>query len=335
MNIAEIREKYPQYNNASDAQLADALHAKYYSHVPKEQFYSKIGYSTEPEQSFLNKLPRNIAAGLTRGAAGLANIPYDIASMGGGGRGQGPEEQQLMQALGEKSQQPNAERIPHFGEHDYSKMYGITGQPTTADQAIQMASEFALPIGGAARGGATTLRAIGHAIADLPLTRGMAARSLRQARNAAVERGVERLPIDREVLRDTRQFLPNTAPYRNLLQEAMRGNYDPLFTLQSDLGAQARQLTRSSSGAERLHGIEAHNTRQRLLDSMRNALAQSGHEDIANMMQHGQNRYRQYHTTKRLLYDPATKVAKETAKYAGIPLSLAGIMKALYSAGSE
>jgi len=47
MNLQEIREKYPQYNHASDQELADALHKKYYSHAPKETFYSKIGFKPD------------------------------------------------------------------------------------------------------------------------------------------------------------------------------------------------------------------------------------------------------------------------------------------------
>ena len=47
MNIAEIRKKYPQYNDLSDQQLADGMHAKYYSDIPKDQFYEKIGVSPE------------------------------------------------------------------------------------------------------------------------------------------------------------------------------------------------------------------------------------------------------------------------------------------------
>jgi hypothetical protein len=41
--IADIREKYPQYNDMSDADLAGALHRKYYSDMPREQFDAKIG----------------------------------------------------------------------------------------------------------------------------------------------------------------------------------------------------------------------------------------------------------------------------------------------------
>jgi hypothetical protein len=43
--LAEIRKNYPMYSDLSDQDLADKLHAKYYSDLPKETFYSKIGFS--------------------------------------------------------------------------------------------------------------------------------------------------------------------------------------------------------------------------------------------------------------------------------------------------
>jgi TonB family protein len=43
MNIATIREKYPQYADLPDKQLVDALHDKYYKDIPLEQFYAKVG----------------------------------------------------------------------------------------------------------------------------------------------------------------------------------------------------------------------------------------------------------------------------------------------------
>ena len=45
MNILEIRQKYPQYSDLSDTQLADSLHGKYYSDIPKNDFYGKVGLS--------------------------------------------------------------------------------------------------------------------------------------------------------------------------------------------------------------------------------------------------------------------------------------------------
>jgi hypothetical protein len=41
--IAEVRQQYPQYSDMSDADLAGALHAKYYSDIPKSDFDKKIG----------------------------------------------------------------------------------------------------------------------------------------------------------------------------------------------------------------------------------------------------------------------------------------------------
>ena len=47
MNLDQIRQKYPQYKNVPDAELARAMHQKYYSNVPFEEFAGKIGYKPE------------------------------------------------------------------------------------------------------------------------------------------------------------------------------------------------------------------------------------------------------------------------------------------------
>ena len=50
-SIAEIRQQYPQYADIPDVQLADALHQKFYSDMPKMDFYKAInltGASTIP-----------------------------------------------------------------------------------------------------------------------------------------------------------------------------------------------------------------------------------------------------------------------------------------------
>ena len=41
-SIAEIRQQYPQYADIPDVQLADALHQKFYSDMPKMDFYKSI-----------------------------------------------------------------------------------------------------------------------------------------------------------------------------------------------------------------------------------------------------------------------------------------------------
>ena len=46
--IAEIRAQYPQYSDMSDADLAGALHTKFYSDMPVAEFNAKIGLTPAP-----------------------------------------------------------------------------------------------------------------------------------------------------------------------------------------------------------------------------------------------------------------------------------------------
>lgn len=41
--IQEVRKKFPQYDNMSDQELADAIHKKFYSDLPREEFDAKLG----------------------------------------------------------------------------------------------------------------------------------------------------------------------------------------------------------------------------------------------------------------------------------------------------
>ena len=46
--ISDIRARYPQYNDLSDDQLADAIYRKSYADMPRDQFNAKIGYKPQP-----------------------------------------------------------------------------------------------------------------------------------------------------------------------------------------------------------------------------------------------------------------------------------------------
>lgn len=98
ITIKEIRENYPQYKDKSDIELADAIHAKYYSKLPKEMVYKKLDVNLgEPqeEQGFLSKALegyKNYAKGAIKGqaqafgdiGASAANtIPYLIEKLSG------------------------------------------------------------------------------------------------------------------------------------------------------------------------------------------------------------------------------------------------------------
>ena len=40
--LAEFRTKYPQYNDMPDVELADSLHQKFYSDIPRPQFFQQL-----------------------------------------------------------------------------------------------------------------------------------------------------------------------------------------------------------------------------------------------------------------------------------------------------
>jgi arsenate reductase-like glutaredoxin family protein len=115
----------------------------------------------QPEQTFGTKLPINVKAGLANAFTGLANIPYELGKVVsttnfgrllGGKFYPSPEEVQ--------QRQKTAEMIPHFGEHDFGKELGLTGQPTLSDKAIQLGTEFAVPLGYGIKGLKTAIKAI-------------------------------------------------------------------------------------------------------------------------------------------------------------------------------
>lgn len=90
MNIAEIRQKYPQYNDLSDEQLAQGLHKKFYSDMDFGEFSQKIGLARPQEKGYalgrVATLDKGATYGLGRKLGGLVNAigaaPVD-AIMGG------------------------------------------------------------------------------------------------------------------------------------------------------------------------------------------------------------------------------------------------------------
>lgn len=65
--IAEIRQKYPQYSDMSDAELAGALHKKYYSDMPVSDFMSKIGMGSGLPSDDAVSVARTGVGGLIEG----------------------------------------------------------------------------------------------------------------------------------------------------------------------------------------------------------------------------------------------------------------------------
>lgn len=129
---------------------------------------------------------------------------------------------------------------------------------------------------------------------EIPLTKGVGGKKLNAVRAEIKNRGGFNLEIPKDILKDAKQYLPKDAPTKKLLQKAQSGDYDSLFTLQSDLRKRGSALQRSFSGAERNHGFDAQNLRNRLLNAMKEDLGKKGHGDLADTLSLGQKRYAQH-----------------------------------------
>jgi len=108
LTISDVREKFPQYKDMSDEDLAKGLHKKYYNDMPFEDFSKKIGYGAKPEKKEPEKRKKldfpqiaessvmgglagaaapEIAAGVGRGVSGLGSlvgmVPHPLAKAAG------------------------------------------------------------------------------------------------------------------------------------------------------------------------------------------------------------------------------------------------------------
>lgn len=289
-------QQYDVPDDATPQHIQQSLGLK----APEQEAQSmddEYSFLDKPRQSFLNKLPRNIAAGGINALHGLANIPYDVAKFAEErNKNRKPEgyEANLRTMFGKPmAAQENpfkAEQFHVAPNFDSSKFVGIEGAPNQTDRAIQGLTEFAIPFGsGKVRMGA---RALGEAV---PLFRALGAGKLNRANELAKTRDIGSLDIPEHLIEDLRQYMPDTAPYRNMIEKAKQGDYQSLFQLQSDAGKQAGGRANDYfSFAQRAHGRAGLEARGDLISKMKENLTSMGHEDVAKLFGKGQNDYRRY-----------------------------------------
>lgn len=125
-SLEEIRQKYPQYQDLSDGDLADKLHNKYYPDLSAEDFRQRIGFDapyvpipeaqgipeTEKPPSVAEGVGRSLAKGATFGASD--EIAAKMASLTGiGGQAEGTDYETLLAAERARDEQiPASVAIP-------------------------------------------------------------------------------------------------------------------------------------------------------------------------------------------------------------------------------
>lgn len=253
--------------------------------APIQSDWGAVPYDDNQESAW-KRIPSDVLIGLTHAGRNLHNLPHDIASgvdyLGSGiGRAFGAKEFQNGQSS------HLADYLP-YDQTNYADVFGQKGQGSTLDNVLQKGVEYAPDV----IGGVNMLRSLKM----LPhLTRKGASKSLVKARQMGKTKNIAPLDVNPDLIEDTRQFLPNTTPYRNLIDEAGYGDYNRLFDLQSDLGKHAGGLSKDwFSKANRAHGKAGLQVRGNILNEMKQSLRSGGHEDIADLLTKGQDEYRRY-----------------------------------------
>lgn len=254
-------------------------------------------------EGFFSKLPRNILIGLTHLGRNIHNLPHDIVQ--GLERGTENISTPFNKLKGPKiNKGPSISNLLPYDPNEYGDVFGQQGEGTLFDRLIQKGIEHAPEIAG----GYALLR-------RLPITQGFAARPLKQAQNLARERGIESVNIHPELMNEARQFLNMRNPdVRQLYEEALEGGYEPLMSLQSDIGREARALRKSPVRAESRRAPQAASLKQRMLQGIQNELRTQGHDDIADLIGSGINKYRQFKQIEQHVYPILKKL--------GIPIGV-------------
>ena len=87
--LSDFRRKYPQYNDATDAQLAEALRQKYYADAPVDQYYKQIGLSApqapKPKADINDtNFLKDTAASVISGVGQLLELPSQVYGLATG-----------------------------------------------------------------------------------------------------------------------------------------------------------------------------------------------------------------------------------------------------------
>lgn len=94
LTMADVRAKFPQYHDMSDADLAGALHQKFYADLPQDQFNQKIGYTPAPPDTSVGHMAlgagEHAAAAIGNIVPGILNAGADLVSRVTGNGGASP-----------------------------------------------------------------------------------------------------------------------------------------------------------------------------------------------------------------------------------------------------
>lgn len=200
MNMAEVREQYPQYEDLSDAELAKGLHSKFYGDLPFEEFANKIGLQSEESE------PQTLA-GSSFSSLGL-NLSADQV---------GTDEERSTFAKGMLRQTAQGATLG-FADEGEARIVSMLSNKTykqARDEIRELNAEFseenpntalaANIVGGGLTGGAGLLKGVGMSAAKSAGQRVAAGSAIGSAEGSAAGLGFSDAETANELLSDTAQ----------------------------------------------------------------------------------------------------------------------------------
>lgn len=336
LTMQEVRSKYPDYNDLSDEQLADSLHAKHYSDMPKEEFYSKIGLNKE--KPLTEKISEEISGAyhMPLGRS-LKNIGQGVIDTGEFlTNPAGP----AMKFLAKQDIPYISEGAKHWPQYPESDVFGL-GEKQPGDLAFQAASPLGTGAKGAKLAGksleevaklafAKGSKAANKAGDTLPLLKSVATKPYKKQMKILEEKGLLEgyKPNAPDVLEAARIL---TSPGMKIPHEAvneavaqtLKGNYKPWFNLQSSIRKEGRRLSRMG-GVNNTLGEKLHTLAEKMHTDIGEAQAARGAPEASELMHQGKMRTAKYHKIS-----PTSKVATGIASAALLPKWFSQMLKAI------
>jgi len=218
--IADIRAQYPQYSDMSDAQLASALHAKFYSDMPEDVFRQKIGLGTQkaPAQipsagehvreaaNLVREHPLTVGVGMAENA--LSGVTAGVGSLADAVTGSDPGTHDFTYRprteAGQEIARLTAQEAGKVGQV-YDKVAGTGPLATTLKERVPEALGAVGTVTGAAGGarfvpgvakvaGRTVAEPLAATARQIPAVRAAAARTAQAGEEAAAVRAAEAAP---------------------------------------------------------------------------------------------------------------------------------------------
>jgi hypothetical protein len=130
----------------------------------------------------------------------------------------------------------------------------------------------------------------------------------------AENRGISTVDMDKDLINQAMDYLPNTKASRDLINKARTGDYSSVRKLQSDLRARGEKRLQSDLAAERDIGENMLELRNDINKSVERHFENTGNKDLADILQDATSKYRDlkktYYSHNRIakLVDPEERL---------------------------